>query len=155
MRAGAQGCPRIRMVACVPVWVCGKDATTHICDSSGIPLGVKDLIKVPFYTSRCCGRERYCKTLLKHAYENKDYPPKWNNVALCRAYHIKGECPRGSNCPFKDTHRFIDDKTYFKQLMAWSHSILNPNNKNENNQQATTPPSTVTPTASDTEESKE
>ena len=32
------------------------------------------------------------KTLLKHAYENKDSLPKWNNVTLCRAYHIKGEC---------------------------------------------------------------
>ena len=42
-----------------------------------------------------------------------------------------------------------------KKLMAWSHSILNPNDKTDKDQQSATTVSTVTPTASDTEESKE
>ena len=140
---------------------CNNNSTRNACNGTRHQRENVDSNVNPAINRRQCALfadEENSKKFIHHAFRNKDYPPKWKDKVLCHAYHISGQCPRGHECPHKDTHKHIDDKDYFKKLMGWANGILNPKVPSKTNASscptASTQSNTVTPPTSDSEPSK-
>jgi len=68
-------------------------------------------------------KHRVSEKIIQLANENKDFPPKIDNKAICLDYHMKGKYPKESICPYSLSHRYIPTNG-FRCLIVYSKRIL-------------------------------